>query len=174
MFGLNLFEIILISFLFLLAIPILRALYFAPFVPTPQKTVNKMLTIAKIQPKQIIYDLGCGDGRFIRSASRQYKAKTIGLELNPFLYFYAKLRSFGHQNELILFQNLFQQDLSQANLIICYLLPHTLQKLEKKLLTELSKGTKIISHGFCFKHLQPIHTFLPTQGEHGKIYLFEI
>ena len=60
----------------------------APFVPTPRKTMQKMLDKAQIKPGQIVYDLGCGDGRFIRVAARKYQAKAIGIELNPILYLY--------------------------------------------------------------------------------------
>lgn len=145
----------------------------APFLPTPKKTTEKMFDVAKVKPGEVVYDLGCGDGRFVRIASRKYQARAIGIELNPLVYAYAKLLSLGKKNETILFQDFIKRDLSDADVIMCYLLPPTMRKLEIKLEQEAKKGTRIISHGFQFKNWKPIETILPDKKEYGKIYVFE-
>ena len=162
-------KIILTIIFIILSFPILKAMFGAPFVPTPRKTLARMFKVANVKSGQILYDLGCGDGRFIRVAARQYKAKAIGIELNPLLYLYTKIRSWGEPNETILCKDFTKVDLNNADIIICYLIPQTMLKIEKKLKNELKKGTKIISHGFKFKNWEPIETLLPRKKEYGKI-----
>lgn len=159
--------------LIILAFPVFKAMLQAPFLPTPRQTTQKMLAEVGLKPKQILYDLGCGDGRFIRLASRKYQAKAIGIELNPLIYLYAKIKSIGYAQEQIFCRDFMEFDLSDANVIVCYLLPKTMHKLEKKLNLELQKGAKIVSHGFRFKNWEPIKIFEPIGKDYGKIYLFE-
>lgn len=159
--------------LILLAFPIFKAMFMAPFVPTPQATTQKMLAELQIQPGEILYDLGCGDGRFIRLASRQYQAKAFGVELNPLIYLYAKIRSFGYRNENFFCQDFMQINLSQADIIVCYLLPPTMQKLELKLNQELKQGAKIVSHGFQFKNWEPFKVITPIGKNYGKIFIYQ-
>ena len=166
-------EFIVVTGLIILAYPIFKAMLGAPFLPTPRKTSEKMLQKVKIKQGQIVYDLGCGDGRFVHMASRKYQAKGIGIELNPLVYLYAKLRSIGHSDELIYCRDFMKLNLSSADIIVCYLLPKTMYKLEKKLMRELKPGAKVISHGFKFAQWEPKHIFLPTGKDYGKIYLFE-
>lgn len=156
----------------ILTVPILKALLGAPFVPTPKKTLEKMFAQIQLKPQQVIYDLGCGDGRFVRFAARRYGAKSIGIELNPFLYLYAKIRSLGRKNETIFFCDFQKVDLRDADYIVCYLLPKTMGKMEKKLQRELKKGAKIISHCFQFQNWRPITQILPEKKEYGKIFIY--
>lgn len=166
-------DIVLLSIFAIISIPLIQATLQAPFVPTPFETTRKMLKLINLKPGQIVYDLGCGDGRFVRIASREYGVTAIGIELNPLVYVYAKIRSLGHKNEKILFQDFMQKDLSDADIIVCYLLPKTMGKIEKKLQKELKAGALIVSHGFQFKNWQPLQTILPIAKEYGKIYLYQ-
>ncbi len=166
-------KVVLTVIFIIISIPLLKAMFGAPFVPTPRKTMQRMFKEAKLKPDQIIYDLGCGDGRFIREAARKYQAKAIGIELNPFLYLYAKIRSWGKKNETILCKDFKKINLNNADCIICYLIPHTMSKIEEKLNRELKKGVQIISHGFKFKKWEPIKMLKPIQKGTGRIYVFK-
>ncbi len=160
-------------FFIIISVPILKAMLGAPFVPTPKKTMQKMFKQAKVKPGQVVYDLGCGDGRFIRTAAREHQAKAIGIELNPFLYLYTKIRSWNKKDETILCNDFSKVNLSDADVVICYLLPKTMAKIENKLDSELKKGAKIISHGFKFKTWKPIDMLMPEEKEYGRIYIYE-
>lgn len=85
-----------------------------------------MLKAVKLKPKQVVYDLGCGDGRFVRIAARKYGANGIGVELNPLVYLYAKIKSFGKKNETIICRDFRKINLKDADVVICYLLTKTM------------------------------------------------
>jgi len=166
------FKITLIIFFVILTIPIIKAIFGAPFVPTPRKTMQRMFKSANIKPDQIFYDLGCGDGRFIREAARSYQAKAIGIELNPLLFLYAKFRSRKQKNETIFYQNFYKTELKNADIVVCYLMPKTMKKIEAKFKRELKPGCKIISHGFRLKSWKPAQVIEPTPKEYGRIYVY--
>ncbi len=160
-------------FFIIISVPILKAMFGAPFVPTPKKTMQKMFKMANLKKGQTVYDLGCGDGRFVRKAAREYQAKAIGIELNPLLYLYTKIKSWNKKNETILCKDFAKVNLSNADVVICYLLPKTMAKIENKLNFELKKGAKIISHGFRFKEWEPVEMLSPGKKEYGSIYVYE-
>jgi predicted RNA methylase len=128
----------------------------APWFPTGKKKVTQMLSLANIQPNEVLYDLGCGDGRIIRMAARKFKAKTVGIEINPFLYLWCQfvITILGLRKKVkIKYGNFFKHDLSNADVVICYLLQETNDKLEEKLLRELKPNTRVISNSFVFNKL---------------------
>jgi len=86
-----LFLIIVILLIVLAYFLAFIALFGPPFVPTPQKTVNEILKKLKLKKGTVFYDLGCGDGRVVRSAVKNYGVTGIGVDLNPFLIFYCRL-----------------------------------------------------------------------------------
>ena len=99
--------IYLLEILFLLAIFIPTVIAFvigAPWVPTPMARVRRVLELAKIKPGQRIYDLGCGDGRFVQTAAREYGADAVGLELSPIVYAWARIRNFFMKSKARIFQ----------------------------------------------------------------------
>jgi SAM-dependent methyltransferase len=145
-----------------------------PFVPTSIKAVKEVLKAADIKEGDIVYDLGAGDGRFVHFASKIYKAKSKGFEIDPFVFFLSKLRQWlwKWQGEMT-YANFEKVNLKDADLIICYLLPNTLKKYQKKFEKELTKGTKIISYAFKVGNMKPIKE-LPRHNKISKIYLYEI
>ena len=146
----------LIAFL-ILVVPTIYALLGAPFVPTPLPRVRKMLELAKIEPGDKVYDLGCGDGRLVHLASREKQAKAVGFELSPPIWLWAKIaQPFWNSKAKIKFRNFYKQDISDADVIFCYLMPETLKKFQKEL-GKLKKGTRIVSYAFKIPELKLVH-----------------
>lgn len=145
----------------------------APFVPTPMKAVRKMLKISGLKKGDKVYDIGCGDGRVVYLAANEHKADAIGFELSPFVYTLAKIRQFFWRSKAkVKFANFKTHDLSDADVIFCYLLPETLIKLEPKLTKELKPGTKIISYAFPIATWQEVKKH-PRQKEQNIAPIWE-
>ncbi|UCC18471.1 MAG: class I SAM-dependent methyltransferase [Promethearchaeota archaeon] len=128
----------------------------APWVPTGMKKVRKMLALADLKPDEVLYDLGCGDGRFIVKAARKFGAKAVGIEINLFLYLWCQLiiTILGLRRRVkIIYGNFFKHNLSEADVVICYLLPETNDRLEHKLIRELKPTARVISNSFVFNKL---------------------
>ncbi|MFO0780650.1 MAG: 50S ribosomal protein L11 methyltransferase [Candidatus Gracilibacteria bacterium] len=132
----------------------------APFVPTPMPRVEKMLALAKVKPNEKVYDIGCGDGRMVYVAANQYGANATGFELSPLVYCLAKIRKFFWKSKAkIEFTDFRYKNLGDADVIVCYLLPEALARLQSKLEAELKKGARVVSYAF------PIGTWEVTHRE---------
>ena len=132
----------------------------APWYPTSLRTVRKMLDLAKVGPGDVVYDLGCGDGRTIVTAARRYGARAVGIEIDPLRYVWcqALITVLGLRSRVrVVYGDFFSQDLSEADVITCYLLDSTNRKLQKKLLRELAPGARVVSHMFAFPELHLLH-----------------
>ena len=128
----------------------------APWVPTRMKKVRKMLEMANIQPDEVVYDLGCGDGRVIVIAARKFKARAVGVEIDFGRYLWCQflVTILGLRKKVkVIRGDLFKQDLSQADVIFCYLLQSTNNRLEDKLIDELQPTTRVVSNTFMFHSL---------------------
>lgn len=144
--------------------------YGAPWAPTPMSLVHDMLDLAEVQPDELIYDLGCGDGRILVAAVRKYGARAVGIELDPLRWLWCQflITLLGLRDRIeIRFGNLFKQDLSRADVIACYLLPDANKKLQEKLLHELKPGTRVVSNTFLFPSMQEA----AKQGK-ARLYIF--
>ncbi|NHJ84457.1 MAG: SAM-dependent methyltransferase [Asgard group archaeon] len=144
----------------------------APWAPTNKEKAIKMLELAKVQPNDLVYDLGCGDGRILIIAATQFGARAIGYEIDPIRYLWCKSRI--HRLRLqdkvqVKFGNFFHKDLSDANIVICYLLQKTNNLLQDKLLTELKNDSRIISNNFTFSKLE-----LFDKNDEMKVYAYKI
>ena len=131
----------------------------APWVPTSMKLVQKMLEMADVEPEDVVYDLGCGDGRTVFMAARVYKARAVGIEIDPLRYLWCQMvvTLLGLRKRVtIKYGNFFSQDLSEATVVTCYLLPETNEKLEGKLLEELPPGARVVSNTFRFPGMQRV------------------
>ena len=131
------------------------------WVPTPDEVVQRMLQVAKVTPKDIVYDLGAGDGK-IAIAAGKLGARSIGIEYNPDM---AKLAQCYVQAEKltdktrIIQGDVFESDFRDATVVTMYLLPELNVRLLPKLLKDLKPGTRIVSHAFQMGTWKPEQTF---------------
>jgi SAM-dependent methyltransferase len=169
MFLYLLATLLLIVFVISISWTMLRG---APWVPTGIKTVVKMLTMAQTGPDDLVYDLGCGDGRILITAVRRFGARAVGIEIDPLRYLWCRLAitALGHRNQVqIHYGDFFKQDLSQADVVTCYLLQATNTKIEDKLLRELKPGSRVVSYTFTFRKMHLI-----AQDSKAQIYCYRI
>lgn len=144
------------------------------YVPTPEPVVEAMLQVANVTKNDIVYDLGCGDGRIPVTAARKYGARGVCFDIDP--------ERIKEANENVAKNNvgnlvrvvqgdLFEQDLSGATVITLYLLPSLNVKLMPKLMRELKPGTRIVSHAFDMGDWKP-EKELDVDGR--KVYFWTI
>ena len=122
-----------------------------PYVPTKQEVVEEMLKIAGVKAGDVVYDLGCGDGRIVITAAKEFGATGIGVDLNPQRIKEANenAKAAGVTDKVRFVEgNLFDFDFSEASVVTLYLLPSVNLKLRPKLLEELKPGSRIVSHDF--------------------------
>ena len=132
----------------------------APFVPSSRKKRRIMIGLADIKEGETIVDLGCGNGSLLIESAKKGACAT-GIESNPFLAALSRMRAriARLQNRIsIIKKDLFQYDLSAADIIFVYLFPHTLEKLKEKLEKELKPGTRIVSNTFLIPGWTPKKT----------------
>ncbi len=129
-----------------------------PYVPTTEAAVSAMLKLADIKKSDVVYDLGCGDGRIVVSAARNFGARGVGIDINPVRIGEAKenARKAGVEN-LVRFEgnDLFDADIHEASVVTLFLLPNINLKLRPKLLKDLKPGTRIVSNTFDMGDWKP-------------------
>jgi precorrin-6B methylase 2 len=129
-----------------------------PYVPTTPEVVNAMLTLAEVNSDDVLYDLGCGDGRIVVAAARDFGAKGVGVDSNPVRIKESNqnAENNGVQDKVEFHeQNLFETDISEASVIAIYLLNSVNLKLRPKFLEELEPGTRVVSHAFDMDDWEP-------------------
>lgn len=121
-----------------------------PYVPTPQDVVDKMLEMAKIKEGDMLYDLGCGDGRIVITAAKQ-GARGVGIDLNPQRIAEAKenAKEAGVEDRVnFMVGDLFKANFAEADVVTLYLLPSVNRALRPQLWKQLKVGTRVVSHDF--------------------------
>ena len=158
----NMIILILLVFLFLANITLHTSAllsYFiggAPFLPTPITLLETMLALADIQSDELVYDLGCGDGRLLIEANLTYKAQAVGIEISTIFCWIARIKANFYQAVITVIQDdLMEFDFSNADVIFCYLMPEQLKQLKKKF-SLLKKGCRIISLRFEVPGWKPL------------------
>jgi len=129
-----------------------------PYVPTTEDAVQAMLKLAKVQKSDIVYDLGCGDGRIVIAAAKTYGARGVGIDIDPERIREAKenARKAGVE-KLVRFEenDLFQADFREATVVSLFLLPSINLRLRPKLLQDLKPGTRVVSNTFDMGDWKP-------------------
>ena len=128
------------------------------YEPTPQLIVEDLLKMAEVNRNDIIYDLGCGDGRFVITAAKKYGARGVGIDIDPerIKDSNRNARIAGVQDKVKFIEgDLFESDFREATVVALYLLPDLNMQLRPKLLQELKPGTRIVSHEFDLYDWQP-------------------
>jgi SAM-dependent methyltransferase len=122
-----------------------------PYVPTPQEVVDKMLELADPKEGEVMYDLGCGDGRIVVTAAKKYKAKGTGVDIDPQRIkeskANAKKAGLKEDQAKFLIKDLFEMDFKDADFLTLYLLPAVNERLRPQIL-EMRPGSRIVSHAF--------------------------
>jgi len=126
-------------------------LIIAPFVGSPLPVVRQMLTLAELKPGEVIYDLGSGDGRVVITAAQDFGARAVGIELRGDLVKQAlnKILELGLEGMVeILQSDMFNVDVSSADVVSLYLTTSANQKVKPKLESELKHGARVVSHDY--------------------------
>jgi SAM-dependent methyltransferase len=134
------------------------------YVPTPTEVVEAMLDVATVGPKDVVYDLGSGDGRIVIAAAKR-GARGVGIELEPDLVADARrnAKTAGVLNRVQFIEgDIFEADLTRATVITLYLLSSINERLRPKLLRELKPGSRIVSHRFGMGDWTPEKTLKVT------------
>ena len=167
---------------FLAVVPALgqqpRAERLAPYVPSPQPVVERMLEAADVKPNEMVYDLGCGDGRILITAAREFRAKGVGVELTDKLVRDARdqVRKLGLENRVQVVQgDLMNVDLRPADVVTLYLLTDVNDRLKPMFEKSLHHGARVVSHDFKIPGWKPdrVETVEATNRTH-YIYVYTI
>lgn len=146
------------------------------YVPTPYDVVNKMLEMAEVKKGDVVYDLGCGDGRIVVTAAKKYGVKAVGFDIDPQRIKEAKENVRKNKVEDLVRieqKDIFTLDLSEATVVTLYLLP----QLNVKLIPQLEKlkpGSRIVSHDFDMAGVIPdkVVQFKSKNGREHTLYLW--
>jgi SAM-dependent methyltransferase len=128
------------------------------YVPTPADVVDAMLKLANITSKDVVYDLGSGDGRIVIAAAKQYGAHGVGIDIDPerVREATANAKSANVADKVTFRQeDLFTADISPATVVMLYLSPTVNSRLAPKLMKDLKPGTRIVSHAFDMGSWKP-------------------
>ena len=167
------FLVIFVSYLLIQLFFTLFMFFGAPFVPSPTEKVKRMLKLANPKPGEILYDLGSGDGKILIEAVKKYGVRAIGVEINPVLVWLSrrKIKKLGLEDKIKVYQgNFFKKNFSDADIILTYLLQPTMKPLEKKLLSNLKPGTRLVSLAFTFDNIP----LVKSDSEYPSIRLYQI
>ena len=144
------------------------------FLPTPQDVVERMLKVADVKRNDIVYDLGCGDGRVLVTASKTYGCQSRGYDIDPIRVRESRenARQHGVEDLVEVYQeDIFTLDLREADVIFLYLLP----KLNVRLIPQLKQlrpGSRIVSYNFEMPGVQPDKVWTMDSSEDGYEHIF--
>lgn len=145
--------VVSIGLLFWQTSNLISVIFGSPYVMVDKPTIRQALKLAELKKREMLYDLGCGNGDVLIEAAKK-GAKATGFEISPYCYLWAKIKTAKYRNIKIHYQNIFPADISQADVIYCYLMPKILEKLGPKFQRELKVGTRVVSIGFPIKKME--------------------
>ena len=149
----------------------------APFVPTPQDVVNRMLSLAEVSADDVVYDLGCGDGRIVITAAQQLGARGVGIDIDPqrIAESNANAERAGVQHLVEFIEmDAMAVDVSEATVVTLYLLSSSNAKLRPILTRQLQSGARIVSHAFSMGDWEAdtVDRFEDERGNTRTLYLW--
>jgi precorrin-6B methylase 2 len=141
----------------------------APFYPSSPLVIEKMLALAGVNSESTVYDLGCGDGEIVVAAARNHNAKkVVGIEQNQKLCSIALRKTRHLKNVIIINANYDDADISEANVVTLYQSASENARLRRKLVNELSKGTRVVSNDFGIPGWRPTELCTFKEGHHSR------
>lgn len=146
-----------------------------PFVPTRQQVVDEMLRLANVKRGELLYDLGCGDGRIVITAAQKFGARGVGVDINPQRISEARAnaRSAGVEKQVeFRVGDLFETDVRDANVVTLYLLPEVNLRLKPRLRSQLKPGSRVVSHDFSMGEDWPAERTVKVAN--STVYLWTI
>jgi len=146
-----------------------------PFEPSSTEIVEEMLQMAGVNGKDLVYDLGCGDGRVVITAAKKTGARGVGVDLDPqrIRESVENARKAGVDGRVKFFQqDLFQTDIRKATVVMLYLWPEVNLRLRSKLLRELKPGTRVVSHSHDMGTWEADQSITATNGH--KVYFWVV
>jgi predicted RNA methylase len=150
----------------------------APFYPTPESVVERMLQLGGLKAGERLFDLGSGDGRVVIMAAHKFKADATGIEMDPDLHKQSmdRIRGLGIEKRArIVLGDINRQDYSSADLLTVYLLPSSNDKIRPMLEKQLKKGARVVSHDYLFSGWTPVkeeHIEDDGEGRSHTLYLY--
>jgi len=151
---------------------LIPALYGLPPVPTNPKRIQKALKLANLQPNEILYDLGAGDGRVLLIAARDFEAKAIGIEIGPLqcALIWLKIVANGLTQQIqVRWENFYKADLKDADVVFVYATSKEVMKLAPHLETQMKSGSRLVSISADFPEWEP-----STIDEYDLIFVYEM
>jgi len=145
-----------------------------PYVPTPPNVVDAMLKLAQVRSSDVVYDLGCGDGRIVIMAAQKYGARAVGVDLDPRRIAEANENAkLAHVTDKVKFvvQDVFDTDFSDATVVTLYMLPSINERLMPKI-KALKPGTRVVTHAFTFGDAWPYERKEDVEGK--TIYFWTV
>jgi len=143
----------------------------APYVPSPQLIVERMLDEANVRPNEVVYDLGAGDGRVVITAAKKFRARSVGVEISKKLVEAAnrRIKAEGLEKRCKMIQgDIRDVDLSSADVVVLYLLTSSNELLRPNLERSLKPGSRVVSHDFEIREWNPSKV---VQAEaHGRVH----
>lgn len=150
----------------------------APYYPTPETIVERMLQLAELKPGEKMFDLGSGDGRIVIMAAQKFGANATGVEIDKDLWKQStdRIKALGLEKRArIILGDIMRQDYSSADVITVYLLPSSNDKIRPLLEKQLKKGARIVAHDFEFSGWTPVqveHIDDDGEGRSHTLYLY--
>lgn len=149
----------------------------APYVPTPQNIVERMLELARVGPQDVLYDLGCGDGRICITAASRYGARSVGIDIEPYWIQQCEANAAAAGvSHLTSFrsEDACYSDIQEATVVTLYLVDGSVQTVAREILKDLRPGTRIVSHSFAIRGWEPTESALvpDEEGNLKKVMLW--
>jgi SAM-dependent methyltransferase len=151
----------------------------APYVATPQDIAAQMVELADVQASDVVYDLGCGDGRLLIAAAQLRGARGLGVDIEPYWIEQSQANALqaGVSDQVQFEQrDALELDLAPASVVFLYLVHWSTQRIMQQLLTQCAPGTRVVSHSFEFESLpgSRTRTVLDSDGSSHLLHLHVI